>query len=327
MMKTGNTVSVAMAVCNGKRYLAQQLQSILHQSLVPDEIVICDDASQDSTVEIANAFQRKYPDIINLIRNENRLGASKNFELAIRLSTGTVICLADQDDVWKPEKIQILSTLILNAKQPAGAFANSTITDENLKPTGENHWQIRGFSPALLDFLYGDHLDKLSIFLKRVPAAGHDMAFHSSLKPLLLPFPNLPECHDTWIGLVLALINVWNFTGEELTMFRQHDGNASRSGRNKSLLQQWHEARKSITDNSFAWHTALYRELLARLNSRLAPEVIELVRDRLDHSQRRAAMNTNFARRLPMVLHELQTKRYFYYARGWKSVFQDLFLR
>ncbi|MDD5596853.1 MAG: glycosyltransferase family 2 protein [Victivallaceae bacterium] len=320
-------ISVAMTTYNGEKYLSRQLESIMNQTIIPSEIVICDDGSTDNTIEIIRQFQGKYPGIIELSVNSERLGSTKNFERAIMKSSGDVIFLSDQDDVWQPEKIAKMFPLLQASSRPIGVFSNSTITDSELNPTGMGHWQNRGFSNNMLAFLSGNRNEKLSIFLRRVPCAGHDMAFCASLKDILLPFPDLPECHDTWIGMVLATLNAWAFTSEELTLFRQHKTNVSQSGKKQGLAAQWQTAKASVRNNTFSWNAKLYGELLERVSPLCSRETAEYLSDRQGHSATRAAMSNCLGRRLPLIAKELYNGRYFRYARGWKSIIQDLLLR
>ncbi len=322
---SAGSVSVALAACNGARFIGEQLESILLQSVPPGEIVVCDDASEDDTVAVVEKFRRRVPGVIRLFRNPERLGVSGNFERAIGETRGDVVFLSDQDDVWLPRKIERMMQVLMTGA--GGVFSDSAIVDESLHDSGVGHWSRRGFPADLLGYLSGGRLERLRIFLRRVPAAGHDMAFRSSLKSLLLPFPKLPMCHDTWIGMVLAVLNLWSFTGEKLTLFRQHGENISASGANLGWLEQYREAKRSVEENSFAWNAELYRQLLERLAGRCPPEVEALLHDRREHSLARAAMNCGFYGRVPLVLREMRNGRYFRYGRGWKSVLQDLFLR
>ena len=115
---------------------------------------------------------------------------------------------------------------------------------------------------------------------------------------MILPFPDLPACHDTWIGLVIASVSEWELIDAELTKFRQHQCNMSQTGKNSQLKQ----AIDSIKDNTFAWCVALYDTLVERLLliDLIHPEVLELLKDRRDHSATRAKMNCNIFKRLPI---------------------------
>jgi glycosyltransferase involved in cell wall biosynthesis len=99
------SVSVAMATYNGAALIGTQLASIAAQTRAPDELVVCDDGSEDGTIEIVERFAREAPFEVRLIRNEQRLGYGENFMKAGRCSRGDVISWSDQDDVWMPEKL------------------------------------------------------------------------------------------------------------------------------------------------------------------------------------------------------------------------------
>src|SRR4051812_31015555 len=102
--KKNELVSIVMATFNGARFLQQQLQTITEQTYRELEIIICDDASTDDTRSIIQAFALKDPRI-RWIFNETNLGINKNFEQGFREAKGAFIAIADQDDVWKTEKI------------------------------------------------------------------------------------------------------------------------------------------------------------------------------------------------------------------------------
>jgi len=101
----GMRVSIALATCQGEKFLRRQLDSILNQSLLPYELVIGDDASTDGTVAMIEHFALSAPFPVRLTRNPRRLGFRENFmQTALRCS-GDVIAFCDQDDVWYSEKL------------------------------------------------------------------------------------------------------------------------------------------------------------------------------------------------------------------------------
>src|SRR5258708_37621369 len=103
-------LSVAMCTYNGARFLPEQLESIAAQTKLPDELVVCDDRSTDGSVEIIRSFAQRAPFEIRLDINANNLGSTKNFEKAIGLCQGEIIALADQDDVWCPQKLSRIAS-------------------------------------------------------------------------------------------------------------------------------------------------------------------------------------------------------------------------
>ena len=67
-------VSVAMATCNGARFVDAQLASLAAQSRPPDELVVCDDASEDDTLERVRAFAARAPFAVRVEPAAARLG-------------------------------------------------------------------------------------------------------------------------------------------------------------------------------------------------------------------------------------------------------------
>ena len=91
--------SIALCTYNGEKFLREQLDSIALQTLLPDELVACDDRSCDSTMEILQEFRERVSFPVHIHQNEENLGSTKNFEKAIKLCSGDIIALCDQADV------------------------------------------------------------------------------------------------------------------------------------------------------------------------------------------------------------------------------------
>lgn len=101
-------VSVAISTFNGVPYISEQLDSILAQTRCPDEIVIRDDSSSDTTVMVLKEYEKKNNGIIKVINDGHRLGCDKSFIECIRNTSGDVIFPCDQDDIWLPTKIETM---------------------------------------------------------------------------------------------------------------------------------------------------------------------------------------------------------------------------
>lgn len=102
------SIAVVLTTYNGESFLSEQLDSILSQTLLPSEIIIQDDNSSDGTWDLLMSYQRRYPDLIHLYRNEKQLGAHKNFIKAFQYVSAKYIAPCDQDDIWMPEKLERL---------------------------------------------------------------------------------------------------------------------------------------------------------------------------------------------------------------------------
>ena len=107
-------ISVVMAVYNGEKYIAEQLQSIYDQTRKPDEVIIRDDCSTDGTYnEIASFInENQLSDSWKLFKNVNNLGWKKNFYTASQDCTGDIIFFSDQDDIWHKNKIETMSAIM-----------------------------------------------------------------------------------------------------------------------------------------------------------------------------------------------------------------------
>ena len=105
-------VSIAMTTYNGEKYLYEQLVSLLQQTRKADEVVICDDRSNDSTVIILKKFieENKLQEKWKVFVNDVNKGHNINFLDCANMTTGDLIFFCDQDDIWYPEKIEKMAT-------------------------------------------------------------------------------------------------------------------------------------------------------------------------------------------------------------------------
>ncbi|WP_394759395.1 glycosyltransferase family 2 protein [Flavobacterium sp.] len=213
--------SVALCTYNGEKYLHQQISSILNQSVKVDEILICDDISTDKTMAILNDFRAKNSDIIKIYSNSENLRSVKNFEKAIKLCTGDIIFLADQDDVWAETKVEEFKTLFQD-ENTKGIFSDGFLIDKNNDVIHSTSlWNSFNFNPKILS----SNLE-LSKYLtqKNNIATGATMAFRKEIVNEITPFPELNNFHhDQWIALYLALNNNLNYIDKKLISYRIHE--------------------------------------------------------------------------------------------------------
>ena len=316
------TISTAIATYNGAEFLPRQLDSILEQSRRVDEIVVCDDNSTDGTLKILQSYQQKFPELFKIFRNEKNLGCSGNFEKALSLCSGDIIFIADQDDVWRKDKVEKMVQPFEN-RQILGVYSDSLITDNKLNSQNCTHLQLRGFVPEKLP-----NLPQLQQFARRVPPAAHDMAIRQTTLKFLIPFPKLKNVHDSFIGLSIAALDGWAVIPETLTLFRQHEKNLSKSGQISTLAGQLRAAKRSAAEDTFNWNAKLYSFTLRRLDNKLDDDAEAILKERQHHSHIRSQIGkVNFLNRLLLIAGEIVSGRYFRFARGVKSIIQDMFLR
>ena len=101
------TVTIAIPIYNGEKYISEALYSILNQTLKVDKILISDNQSTDNTFKIVNAFIEKHPEVnIQLHQNEVNIGCDPNFNKCIELCATDFLVLLGSDDRLKPDSVE-----------------------------------------------------------------------------------------------------------------------------------------------------------------------------------------------------------------------------
>jgi len=210
-----------MCTFNGSRFVREQLDSIALQQRAPDQIVICDDNSADGTFELLQDFAASCPFPIRIVRNEITLGYQRNFQKAIQLCDGDLIALADQDDVWKPEKAESIIRTMQEHPEASYMFSDADIVDENGSSLEGTLWNRVGFRTSRQrHFSNGD---QVRILLKNNVATGAAMAFRKSLKSIVFPI-GMGWVHDHWIALLGSYTMRGVAVPDRLLKYRCHSG-------------------------------------------------------------------------------------------------------
>lgn len=202
-------VSIAICTYNGEKYLREQLDSLLYQTHTNIEIVIVDDGSKDSTVNILKDYKLR-DNRIKLFQNEQNLGFVQNFSKAISLCSGEYIALADQDDIWKLDKLE---KFIAEIGDNILIYSDAILIDEHGSPLDQQ--LIRPENN-----LISESQNKAFFFCNCV--SGNTMMFKKDLVPYILPIPDV-SYHDIWIAFVASSVGTITYTNEPLTYYRRHN--------------------------------------------------------------------------------------------------------
>ena len=316
-------ISVALATCNGTRYLPALLESISVQRLPPSEIVAYDDASEDGTVALLKSFAADAPFPVRIHRNPTRLGVVENFSRAIAACSGDCFALADQDDVWHVDKLAHLSNALAKPSALA-AFSDANVVAWNLDRLGYTMWQRVHFSQhEQRRMAQGNGFE---VLLKHHVVTGATLAGKTSLRDAALPIPpGWP--HDAWLALVAAAQEGLIAIGEPLIDYRQHADNIV-GGKRRTI---WREAAVALALDRAAFYRAeigCWRALEERLSSLPgATAALPSLSEKITHLETRASLPAARWRRLPGVWRELTAGRYIRYARNWGSIAIDLLVR
>lgn len=96
-------VSIIMPCYNGEKFIKETIESVLAQTYTSWELLIIDDGSKDSSVDIIKSYQQDQR--IKLIQQANA-GSAAARNNGIRQSKGQYMALLDSDDLWLPEFLE-----------------------------------------------------------------------------------------------------------------------------------------------------------------------------------------------------------------------------
>jgi glycosyltransferase involved in cell wall biosynthesis len=203
-------ISVCIATYNGEKFIHEQISSILSQLTEYDEIIISDDSSTDKTIDIINSFNDKR---IKVFDNQQFKNPTYNFEFALKQASGDIIFLADQDDVWYANKVELmLNSLIIYDL----VVCDCHIGNGSLRIIKDSHFKWRESRSGIFKNLYKNSY------------LGCCMAFNRNVLNKSLPFPKYIPMFDTWIGLIGDVYFKTNFLDKKLMIYRRHDNNVTK---------------------------------------------------------------------------------------------------
>lgn len=213
-------ISVCMATYNGEKYIKEQIESIICQLGNDDELIISDDCSTDTTLEIIKKYNdarikilhhQKRQDLGKKRNSRNFYYTTDNFANALEHAKGDYIFLSDQDDIFMPNKI---CKMVDALKIADCVLCNYCVIDSE---GHDNNFFLKKpmFSRSVI------------LNLLRTPFLGCCMAFTRDTMKYILPFPKGVFCHDLWIGSLCAFKKKLVFLEEPLHKYRVHNNNVS----------------------------------------------------------------------------------------------------
>ena len=228
-------ISVCLAAYNGEKFIRQQIDSILNQLSDNDELIISDDGSTDKTIQIIKSFDDNR---IKLYENHTKKDIARNFENALSKATGDYIFLADQDDIWCEDKVNVVSRELENVDC---VLHNAQLIDSN--------------NNSLNSDLFSIYRTRTGYFnnLMRNTFVGCCMAFKKDLLSAILPIPSEITMHDMWIALLAEKRGKTKLIKSNLILYRRHQNNASTTS-NKSSFSRLYQLRYRL-------HMLLYTTL------------------------------------------------------------------
>ena len=232
-------ISICMATYNGERYIFEQLKSILKQISKYDEIIISDDSSNDETADIIKLFK---DDRIILIENQKFNNPIFNFENSIINSSGDIIVLSDQDDIWESNKIEVVRQSFANRDmdKPVLNVYNGVVIDESDNIIYDDLFIFLKIKKRLTNNILNNIVKNKII--------GCNIAFNRTLLNFALPFPKNVPMHDMWLGNIAYLFGEVSFINRKIIKYRRHSNNYTNY---KTTMKQKFTMRYYLVKNLF----------------------------------------------------------------------------
>jgi hypothetical protein len=323
------SISVALCTHNGERFIREQVRSICLQTRPPSEIVLSDDASSDGSVELVretvadcNGGRLAAPIGLRVLQNVAPLRVTKNFEQAVRACAGDLVALSDQDDIWRPERLERMAGEFERRVDLLLLHTDARLVDGERRDLERSLLQSLEARPDEIAQIHSGHA--FDVLLRRNLVTGATVVFRRALCDDALPFP-AEWLHDEWLATVAAALGAVDVMQEPLIDYRQHGANQV-GARRRSLGEKVRLALASRGDMHAKRVTKAERllERLTHFGDRVPAECIEQARRKLAHERLRAGLPAErFARLLP-VLREMRAGGYSNFGYGMQGAMRDL---
>lgn len=222
-------ILVLMSTYNGEKYLREQVDSILTQEGVNVHLLVRDDGSKDSTLQILEEYSNRFHNF-EYVKGKN-VGFVKSFSELVVLGVKKdfeYYAFADQDDVWYKEKLcTAINALDVNGKDKPVLFASNCMLIDSL---GKD---IRPLRKAPMHYRKGNSLYSGSV-------QGCSMVFNRTAVQIYSQHLPTMAYHDTWMLYICAIFGKVVYDIIPLFGYRIHSNNTIGMGHTKkvSLLEK-----------------------------------------------------------------------------------------
>lgn len=219
------SVAVLLSTYNGDLYLSEQLDSLFAQSYQNFLIYIRDDGSSDNTLDIIDRYIKLHPQRIILINDDiKNLGPAKSFMKLLTDVQADYYFFCDQDDYWKPDKVQRTLTSLHDTERNRGnipilVHTDAELVDKKLQPLYPSLWRKMCVHP--------ERLDNKWMIPVCCTVTGCTMAINNAAKHVSKDYPNDSGImHDHWIAFKVSQDGIVYPLRYASLLYRQHGSNA-----------------------------------------------------------------------------------------------------
>jgi glycosyltransferase involved in cell wall biosynthesis len=220
----GPLIEVALTTFNSELFLAELLDSLFRQTRQDFTLMVADDGSTDSTLDIVAAYERLYPGRIRRLDFDGPAGgALANFSRLTDRLTARYVLFCDHDDVWLENKIALSVERIqaleaeVGAATPLLVHTDLAVVDSELRPLHRSLSRYQNLYPTRNGFF---------LLLRGNTVTGCAAIVNRALYQRARPVPLEAVMHDHWLALVAATLGRIHYVDESTILYRQHGNNA-----------------------------------------------------------------------------------------------------
>ena len=225
-MTKGNPIEILMATYDGAPYIREQIDSILAQTDENWRLTLSDDGSTDGTDAIIDEYAARYPDRVRRVHSGRRFGgAMPHFMWLTENCDAAYIAYCDDDDTWKPDKLEKLRAAMLGAQARLGGETPILVFADQMVTRADGGV----IAPSLMRYQkqYFGEFDWRSILMQNVVTGGAMMVNRALAKLALQCIdPWQVIMHDWWMAAVAARFGEIVYIDEPLGAYRQHGHNS-----------------------------------------------------------------------------------------------------
>ena len=219
-------IAILLSTYNGEKYLSEQIESILGQSVQDFTLYVRDDGSSDRTVDIVLNYHNKYPDRIVVVDDPiKHRGANYSFLWLLKVIECDYYMFCDQDDVWLPNKIEVSIKALKKAEcnnpdLPILVHTDMKIVDHNLSILSDSLYKSMKIHPGIIDHSF-NFMGVCSC------GPGCSMLFNKKAKDVSLDCQDLDNVpmHDWWVAINTVKNGKIVYIATPTMLYRQHQTN------------------------------------------------------------------------------------------------------
>jgi glycosyltransferase involved in cell wall biosynthesis len=191
--------SVILANYNGSKYLNEAIQSVLMQRDAEFELILVDDSSTDSSMEIMRGFKLSHSDKIQILAHDRNRGQGAGFNSGFSLVSGELVSFIDSDDIWYPNKLHAVEQL--HSLNP-----DAVLLHHNLHIIHENEFTQQMIMDMMAMGDLSERIKKTKTPIQHWPrfAPTSGLTFPSRVLSRMWPCPEVRFCADMYPTFAVA---------------------------------------------------------------------------------------------------------------------------